>query len=365
MISDIQEIIADVRQGRMVIMVDDANRENEGDLVVAATQVTPEIVNFMASQGRGLICLTLTRAHCQKLNLPLMVSGTDLHHGTNFTVSIEAREGVSTGISAQDRAHTIKTAVAPNASPRDVTRPGHVFPLMAQDGGVLSRAGHTEAGCDLARLAKLDPSAVIVEILNNDGTMARMDDLEKFATQHQLKIGTIESLIKHRVSHEKTVSCISRTEIETAAGRFLLHSYQDRLNETTHLALTLGEICPERPVLVRVHIENTLRDTLQIIEKNHYWNMEETMKRIVEAGEGAIVILRLPEKYQSLQQEIEELLSGRARSASKTGTHRWTVGVGGQILSDLGVGQMIVAGSPQHFHGLGGFGLSIKRFLEK
>ncbi len=365
MISDIQEIVSDIRQGRMVIMVDDAKRENEGDLIVAASRVTPKIINFMASQGRGLICLTLTRARCQQLNLPLMVSDTDLHFGTNFTVSIEAREGVSTGISTQDRAHTITTAVAPDARPEDVTRPGHIFPLMAQDGGVLTRAGHTEAGCDLARLAELDPSAVIVEILNSDGTMARMDDLEKFAGQHQLKIGTIESLIKYRVRHEKTVKRISCTEIETVAGRFLLHSYLDRLNETTHLALTLGEICKERPVLVRVHIENTLRDTLQIVERNYYWKVEETMRRIVEASEGVIVVLRLPEKYQSLQQEIEELLNNRTRPVSETGAHRWTVGVGGQILSDLGVGQMIVAGSPQHFHGLGGFGLSIKRFMEK
>ncbi len=256
-----EEIIDELREGRMVIIMDDEDRENEGDLIIAADKTTPAAINFMAKYGRGLICLTLTKERCRQLRLPLMVNTDDQLESTNFTVSIEAAEGVTTGISAADRATTVLAAVKSDAQPQDLVQPGHIFPLMAQPGGVLVRAGHTEAGCDLARLAECSPTAVIVEILNEDGTMARRPDLERFAAEHDLKIGTIADLIQYRIQNEKTVERVTSCSLPTQHGDFQLLAYQDVIGNEMHLALVKGEISPERPTLVRVHVQNSLCDT--------------------------------------------------------------------------------------------------------
>ncbi|MEA3243351.1 MAG: 3,4-dihydroxy-2-butanone-4-phosphate synthase, partial [Pseudomonadota bacterium] len=257
-LNSIEEIIEDIQDGKMVVIMDDEDRENEGDLIMAASKVRPEDINFMATHGRGLICLTLTRERCRQLSLPLMVNDNQDQHTTNFTASIEAAEGVTTGISAYDRAHTVRTAVQPDARPQDLVQPGHIFPLMAQPGGVLTRAGHTEAGCDLARLAGLEPASVIVEILNEDGTMARRPDLERFAQQHDLKVGTIAELIHYRIANEKSVERVAECEMPTEYGNFRLVAYQDIVNKSLHLALVMGEVSPEDPTLVRVHVRNAL-----------------------------------------------------------------------------------------------------------
>ena len=267
------EILEDIRQGKMVVIMDDEDRENEGDLIMAAAFVRPEDVNFMARYGRGLICLTLTRDRCKQLRLPLMVSDTDLDQRTNFTLSIEAAEGVTTGISAYDRAHTIRTAVGEKARAEDLRQPGHIFPLMAQPGGVLTRAGHTEAGCDLARLAGLEPAAVIVEILNDDGTMARRPDLERFAQQHNIKIGTIADLIRYRLEKERSVERIAERAIETEFGPFRLYCYEDHVNSTVHLALVRGNVDGQAAPLVRVHLKDTIRDLVGVQEAAHSWSL--------------------------------------------------------------------------------------------
>ena len=358
-VSSIKEIISDIHAGDIVIMVDDKNRENEGDLIVAAEKVTPETINFMAKYGRGLICLTLTRERCKKLNLPLMVSDTNNRLETNFTLSIDARENITTGISAQDRAQTIRVAVNANAVPTDITRPGHIFPLMAQPGGVLTRAGHTEAGCDLAKLAKLEPASVIVEILNDDGDMARQNDIEIFAQQHGLKIGTIEDLIAYCINQERTIHFIRREKINTAHGEFMMHIYEDTINQTTHLALTCGEIHHNEPLLVRVHVEDTLNDTIGV--ENKSWPLSDALKRIIAENLGVAVILRLPEKYANLEDQVSVLQKDNKHVGAPV--DRWTLGVGGQILNDLGVGRMRLMSSLQRFHGLGGFGLSIEEYV--
>ena len=374
--SSVEEMVAEIRAGRIVIIVDDEGRENEGDLVIAAEKTTPDAINFMARHGRGLICLTLTRERCSQLNLPLMVSDTDNRLATNFTLSIDASDDVTTGISAQDRARTVRAAVAPDARPSDVTRPGHIFPLMAQPGGVLTRAGHTEAGCDFAQLAGFEPAAVIVEILKDDGSMARRDDIEVFATEHGLKIGTIEDLIVYRIARSPTVRLVRREQAKTAYGEFTMHVYEDVVNHATHLALTLGAIRRDEPVLVRVHVESTLNDTISIAGSRS-WPLPDVLRRIVAEGRGVAVVLRLPEKYAGLQEQIGEMLrdnagvprglSGSASGARGSGPSRpmdrWTLGVGGQILHDLGVGRMRLMSSPQNFHGLGGFGLSVEECI--
>ncbi len=360
--SSVQEIIADVRAGRTVIIVDDQHRENEGDLIVVAEKTTPEAINFMSKYGRGLICLTLTHERCRQLNLPLMVSDTDNRLATNFTLSIDAREGVTTGISAQDRAQTIRTAVVADARPSMITRPGHIFPLMAQPGGVLTRAGHTEAGCDLARLAGLEPAAVIVEILKDDGSMARRDDIEAFAAEHALKIGTIEDLIAYRIERERTVRFVRGEKMKTGYGEFTMHIYEDVVNRTSHLALTCGDIRRDEPVLVRVHVENTLHDTIGITGGS--WPLSDALRKITAEGRGVAVVLRLPEKYAGLQEQVGEMLQADSARVRKP-MDRWTLGVGGQILNDLGVGRMRLMSSPQRFHGLGGFGLSIEEYVNE
>src|ERR1700731_4593222 len=289
-LNTIDEILADIGAGKMAVLMDDEDRENEGDLIMAAECVRAEDVNFMARYGRGLICLTLTRDRCRQLRLPLMVSDTDSSHRTNFTLSIEAAEGVTTGISAHDRAHTVKTAVAPNARPEDLRQPGHIFPLMAQPGGVLTRAGHTEAGCGLAPLSGFSAAAMIVEILNDDGTMARRPDLERFAKTHDLKIGTIADLIRYRLKNESSVERIYDEPVDTEFGGFRLCCYEDHVNKTVHIALVKGDLNSNLPPLVRVHINDTLRDVVGVRNERLGWAGRGAMRRVASEPSGVIVI---------------------------------------------------------------------------
>jgi len=306
-LNSIEEIVEDLRQGKMVVIMDDEDRENEGDLLMAAEHVTPAAINFMAKYGRGLICLTLTKERCRQLRLPLMVSDNKANHTTAFTVSIEAAEGVTTGISAADRATTVRAAVAPGAEPHDLVQPGHIFPLMAQPGGVLVRAGHTEAGCDLTRLAGCFPAAVIVEILHEDGSMARRPDLEVFAQEHGLKIGTVADLIHYQLRNEKTVERVTECELPTEFGEFHLIAYQDTVDSELHLALVKGAIAPERPTLVRVHMQNALCDLFATRHRACGWPLHSAMRQVAEAGEGVIVVLRNHENARDLAQRVREL----------------------------------------------------------
>jgi 3,4-dihydroxy 2-butanone 4-phosphate synthase/GTP cyclohydrolase II len=354
-----EEIIEDIRQGKMVIIMDDEDRENEGDLLMASSAVTADDVNFMARYGRGLICMTLTQERCKQLKLPLMVSGTDAIESTNFTVSIEAAEGVTTGISAADRAVTIAAAVKPDATPDDIVQPGHIFPLMAQPGGVLTRAGHTEAGCDLAWLAGLEPSSMIVEILNEDGTMARRPDLEKFAEEHQLKIGTIEDLISYRLKNEKTVQRISECDFPSEYGDFMLIAYRNTIDGLTHYALTNAnrDIDPGKPVHVRVHMKNVLTDALGSTGSQS-WPLQDALKTIAEAEQGVLVLLSWPDEDAAVLQWMSEQSDKRTVKTRKPADLR-TDGVGAQILVDLGVRKMRLMTAPKVIHGLAGFGLEV------
>ncbi|WP_457668692.1 bifunctional 3,4-dihydroxy-2-butanone-4-phosphate synthase/GTP cyclohydrolase II [Thiolapillus sp.] len=366
-----EEIIEDLRQGKMVIIMDDEDRENEGDLVIAADKVTPESINFMAKYGRGLICLTLTKERCQQLRLPLMVNAADQLESTNFTISIEASEGVTTGISAADRAITVQAAVKPDARPEDLVQPGHIFPLMAQPGGVLVRAGHTEAGCDLARLAGLSPTSVIVEILNEDGTMARRSDLEIFAREHDLKIGTIADLIEYRVRNEKTVERINECLLPTEAGDFRVIAYQDVVDNEVHLALVKGVINEDDPVLVRVHVQNSLCDLLGATYPECGWPLKNAMKQIEHEGSGVVVILRNHDTARDIVQRIQACqLKGGADGSLPIDHGKIkdkelrTFGVGAQILIDLGVKKMRVMSAPKHLHALAGFHLEVTEFVD-
>lgn len=358
------EILEELRQGRMVVIMDDEDRENEGDLVMAATKVRPEDVNFMARYGRGLICLTLTRDRCRQLRLPLMVGDTDLDHGTNFTLSIEAAEGVTTGISAYDRAHTIRTAVAPDARPEHLRQPGHIFPLMAQPGGVLTRAGHTEAGCDLVRIAGLEPAAVIVEILNDDGTMARRPDLEVFARQHGLKIGTIADLIRYRLEKERSVERIAERDVDTEFGRFRLHCYEDHVNSTVHLALVRGAIERERAPLVRVHLMDTVRDLVGVREETHSWSLRSAMERVAREGTGVVVLLRPEETPLEIAEAVRTPERSGAYTKVKGAQVLRTYGIGAQVLRDLGISHMRVLSAPKQMHGLSAFGLEVTEYVD-
>ena len=363
-----EEIIADLRQGKMVVIMDDEDRENEGDLLLAADRVTPEAVNFMAKYGRGLICLTLTKERCERLRLPLMVLDNQAPHSTAFTLSIEAASGVTTGISAADRATTIRAAVAPEAQPRDLVHPGHIFPLMAEPGGVLVRAGHTEAGCDLARLAGLEPAAVIVEILNEDGGMARRPDLERFAAAHDLKIGTIADLIHYRVSHEKTVKRECDCELPTEFGTFRILAYRDSIDNDLHLALVRGTIAPERPVLVRVHLQNSLCDLFGTQHPGCGWPLRDVMRQVAKAGEGVIVVLRNRDRVEDLLGRFKAMGPGTPAAEGLAARRQdrnelRTYGIGAQILADLGVRKMRVMSAPRAMHGISGFELEVVEYV--
>jgi 3,4-dihydroxy 2-butanone 4-phosphate synthase / GTP cyclohydrolase II len=361
-----EELIEDIRLGHMVILMDDEDRENEGDLVMAAECVRPEDVNFMARYGRGLICLTLTKDRCEQLNLPLMAGNSPSSHGTNFTVSIEAAEGVTTGISAADRAVTIKAAVAADARPSDLVQPGHVFPLMSHPGGVLARAGHTEAGCDLARLAGYMPAAAIVEILNEDGSMARRPDLETFARQHDLKLGTIADLIHHRISTEKTVYRVAQAPLDTVFGRFQLVTYEDSIDKCLHLALVKGNIDPEQPAMVRVHIENPVGDLTGAVDEQFGWPLRDVLRRIGEADAGVVVILRNQLDNRELVRQVEDLrqrLNDEEDYLRPNIRDLRTIGLGAQILSDIGVRKMRVLSAPKRIHAISGFGLEVVEYV--
>jgi 3,4-dihydroxy 2-butanone 4-phosphate synthase/GTP cyclohydrolase II len=356
----IDDILVDLAAGRMVIIVDDEDRENEGDLLMAASAVRAEDINFMARYGRGLICLTLTRERCRELRLPLMVSSTHDQHRTNFTISIEAAEGVTTGISAHDRAHTVRTAVRADARPQDLRQPGHIFPLMAHPGGVLTRAGHTEAGCDLARLAGLQPAAVIVEVLNDDGTMARRKDLEIFAKTHGLKIGTIADLIRYRLTRERSVERIDDRMVDTEFGAFRLVCYEDHVNRNVHLALVRGTLHEQSPPLVRVQLAETLRDLVGVKAPELGRPMRDALRRIAEEDNGVLVLLRSEEQPIDLIESVR----GLGKESRERGPVLRTYGIGAQILKDLGVSTMRVLSAPRQLQGLGAFGLTITEYVD-
>jgi 3,4-dihydroxy 2-butanone 4-phosphate synthase/GTP cyclohydrolase II len=357
-ISPVHEIVAELKAGRMVVLVDEEDRENEGDLVLAADFVTPEAINFMAKYGRGLVCLTLTPERCKTLNLSTMVSSNGSSFGTNFTASIEAAEGVSTGISAHDRALTIRKAVAFDAKATDVVSPGHVFPVMAQPGGVLVRAGHTEAGCDLAMMAGLTPASVICEIMNDDGTMARLPELLVFAQQHQLKIGTIADLINYRSRTETLVECVGRRSVRTFAGQFELAVYRDKLTAATHLALIKGQPNPQDETLVRVHEPLSVMDWLDLDARSHSWNIESALAEIEAAGKGVVILLHRSEGG-------EDLLARALPELKLNKPQKWdmrTYGIGAQMLKDLGVGRMRLMSPERKIPSMMGFGLEITGF---
>lgn len=361
-----EEVIADIRAGKMVIIMDDEDRENEGDLIMAASCARSEDVNFMARFGRGLICLTLTRERCTQLRLPLMVTRNEAMQATNFTLSIEAAEGVTTGISAADRARTIAAAVEPDARPEDLVQPGHVFPLMAQPGGVLSRAGHTEAGCDLARLAGFEPAAVIVEILNDDGTMARRPDLEQFAREHDLKLGTVADLIHYRIANEKSVERLAECSLPTEYGTFHLVSYQDSVDGDIHMALVKGVIRADQPTLVRVHLQNDLCDLFSPLKEDCGWPLRSALERLSREESGVLVVLRDRDYQQGLIRRIRDYqLEDRGVDLQRTPppSDLRTYGIGAQILADLGVRKMRVLSAPKKIHALPGFDLEVVEYV--
>ncbi len=360
-ISPIADIIAEFRGGRIAVLVDDEDRENEGDLVFAADFVTPEKINFLAKHGRGLVCMPITEERALRLGLKPMVSENRSRHGTNFTASIEAAEGIATGISAHDRALTVRMAAAPDAKPSDIVQPGHVFPLIAATGGVLVRAGHTEACCDLARLAGLTPAAVLCEIMRDDGTMARLPDLVEFAAQHGLKIGTIAELIEYRSRNESLVQRTSAREIETAWGRFRLVAYRDVPTSATHLALVLGALRADRETLVRVHQPLSVVDLLDTGRGAHSWGVGEALAEIRRAGEGAVVLLNCGQSDNALEAQLAETRPARAAR----GMDLRTYGIGAQILRDLGIGKMRLMAAPRKMPSMTGFGLEVTGYVER
>ena len=358
--SPIADIIAELAAGRMVVLVDEEDRENEGDLLIAAEFATAETINFMARYGRGLICLTLTQERCRQLNLPLMVSHNRSPLGTNFTVSIEAAEGVTTGISAADRARTVQAAIRPDATPQDVVQPGHIFPLMAQEGGVLVRAGHTEAGCDLARLAGVAPAAVICEILKDNGEMARLPDLVDFAAQHKLRIGTITDLIQYRSRTESLVTRVAEREIETVHGTFRLIAYSDRIGRETHIALVKGELTPANEVLVRVHEPLSVIDLLDAGSTSHSWNFHDALAAIARSQYGVIVLLHREETAAELLERAKP--PHRDQPQPKMALRNY--GIGAQILKDLNVKKMRLLALPRRMPSMAGFGLEVTGYLQ-
>ena len=354
------EIIDELRHGRMVVLVDEEDRENEGDIVLAADFVTPEAINFMATHARGLICLTLTEERCRQLNHPLMVSDNRSPHGTAFTLSIEASSGVTTGISAADRARTVRVATAKHAVPADIVHPGHIFPIMAQNGGVLVRAGHTEAGCDLAERAGLTPAAVICEVMMPDGQMARLPDLLLFAERHGLRIGTITDLIRHRLEAEKLVERVSEKAISTPYGPFRLVVYHDTAADEMHYALVKGEPAPDRPILVRVHEPFVSLDLFDFDANRHAYSVQDAMRLVAHHKEGVIVLLR---RHESAAETLDRL-AGAPRE--KRVPRKWDPrlhGIGAQILKDLNVGKMCVLARPKRIPSMSGFGLEVVEYV--
>ena len=357
-ISPVEEIIDDIRQGKMVILIDDEDRENEGDIVIAADAVTAEHINFMARYARGLICLTLTEARCRQLELPLMVKHNRAQLSTNFTVSIEAAEGVTTGISAADRARTVQAAVAANATPTDIVRPGHIFPLMAQPGGVLARAGHTEAGCDIAAMADRTPAAVICEIMNEDGSMARLPDLQGFAREHGLKIGTIADLIAYRHQTETLIERKSSRLINTVFGEFELIGYRDITTDKTHLVMVYGDPTKAASTLVRVHEPLSVIELLDANQHSHSWSIHAAMQKIASEGAGVIVLLRRDESEQDILRQISSPDSLPVASIELK-----DYGIGAQILLDLGISRMRLMTRPRKIHNMTGFGLVVEDYV--
>jgi 3,4-dihydroxy 2-butanone 4-phosphate synthase/GTP cyclohydrolase II len=359
-VSPITDIIADIKAGKMVILVDEEDRENEGDIVIAAEHITPEAINFMVTHARGLVCLTLTEERCRQLGLWQMARDNKSPHNTAFTVSIEAAEGVTTGISAHDRARTVRVAVAPNAKPTDVVQPGHIFPIMARPGGVLIRAGHTEAGCDLAHLAGVEPAAVICEILKEDGTMARLPDLLEFARAHGLKIGTIRDLIHYRSTNEKLVECVADKTARCVHGEFRLRAFADRSSGDVHLAMSIGDISRDAETLVRVHEPISVLDFLDCGSGRHTFSVDQAMRVIAKAGRGVIVLLHRKEGGQDLLDAL------RAEGSETRPALKWDprlYGIGAQILREIGVGKMKLLASPRKMPSMAGFDLEVTGYL--
>ncbi|MBL4682030.1 MAG: 3,4-dihydroxy-2-butanone-4-phosphate synthase [Pseudomonadales bacterium] len=367
-INTTQEILEDFRQGKMVLIMDDEDRENEGDLIIAADVITSEHITFMAREACGLICLTLTEQRGKQLKLPLMVDQNNSLHETNFTVSIEAATGITTGISAADRAVTVKAAVSKNALPSNIVMPGHIFPLIAKDGGVLTRAGHTEAGCDLARLSGYEPAAVIVEVMNEDGTMAQRPELEKFAEKHGIKLGTIADLIHYRNLNDKTIDLIDEKQIDTKHGTFTLKTYTDRISESVHHALIKGQISESDPCLVRVQTINTLRDVLSAERPGFKssWSVYDSLEHIAKEGQGVLVIVGQNVSQTELLEQASYFPETPPvqRAPTELATYR-LIGIGSQILRDLGVGKMLLLSSPTRFNAISGFDLEVVEFIEK
>jgi 3,4-dihydroxy 2-butanone 4-phosphate synthase/GTP cyclohydrolase II len=364
-ISPVEDIVAEMKAGRMVILIDEEDRENEGDLVLAADHVSAEAVNFMARYGRGLICLTLTRERCERLQLQPMATRNGTKHSTAFTVSIEAAEGVTTGISAADRARTIQVAVAKDTKVSDLVQPGHVFPLQAVDGGVLMRAGHTEAGCDLAAMAGCSPSSVICEIMKDDGEMARLPDLLIFAAEHKLKIGTIADLIEHRSRNESLIEKVGSRTLTTTFGEFTAHAFKDKPSQGLHLALVKGQWPADEAVAARVHEPLSVLDALEAGRSMHSWSLDQSLRYIEEAGKGVVVLLNCGESAAQLLAQFEG--TARASQAPERGRMDLrTYGVGAQILLECGVHKMKVLGNPRRMPSMAaGYGLEIVGYINK
>jgi len=364
-IASVEEIVAELRAGHMVILVDAPDRENEGDLILAADHVTPEAINFMVRFGRGVVCLSLSREHCERLCLPQMTANNRTRMGTAFTVSIEAAEGVTTGISAADRARTVQAAVAPNARAEDLVQPGHVFPLQAVDGGVLMRAGHTEAGCDLATMAGCTPAAVICEVMKDDGTMARLPDLQRFAAEHGLKIGAIADLIEYRSRTETLIERVGERPLRTAQGQFMVRAYRDKVNGALHLALVLGTWQPDAVVPVRVHEPLSILDVLDQGRSDHSWSIDAALSHIRQAGHGVAVLLNCGESADQLLAQFQSKLhANKVQAIQNDQIDLRRYGIGAQILRDCGVQRMQVLGTPLRLPGMaGGYGLEVTSYL--
>ncbi|MGQ0800072.1 MAG: 3,4-dihydroxy-2-butanone-4-phosphate synthase [Pseudomarimonas sp.] len=357
----VPELLEEIRQGRMVVIVDDEDRENEGDLIMAASHVRPQDINFMVTHARGLVCLALTRSRCEQLRLPPMVIDNTSQYRTNFTVPTAPADGVTTGISASDRAHTIQTAVQPQARAADLSQPGHIFPLQAQDGGVLVRAGHTEAASDLARLAGLEPAGVLVEILNTDGSMARRPELEVFAETHGLKLGSIADLIQHRLQTEHTVERVDERDVSTQQGPFRLLTYRDRIARDLHFALLRGVPEHNVPLLVRVHVKNLLGDVLGLRRPDLQPSLADALRQVATHGSGAVVVLAEASEPDAVLARLQQV---DGPHAAKPMAQWRRNGVGAQILADLGARKLRVIGTPRRQVALAGFGLEVVEYVD-